>query len=185
VKRTRRFSIAHLLTLLAAFALVGTMFTGLGVASAAENNAVPGVQALLFNIVPGHSPSKCLESAGGTVAVTISTCDVPASGAQLWEVVDTSQSGVVKLVKQGQCLEVAGAGTANGTPLRMATCNGQTNQTFVPTFVSANFYRIRAGHSLGKCLDVKNDVPAEGAPLQLWECLGTGQTNQHFKFVSA
>lgn len=173
--------------LLAAFGLVGTMFTGLGVASAAENNtaakAVPGVQALLFNIVPRHSTSKCLESTSGTV--TISTCESPAVGTQLWQVVDTSQSGVVKLMKQGQCLEVQGAGTANGTPLRMATCNNQSSQTFVPTFVSGSFYRIRAGHSLGKCLDIKNDVPAEGAPLQLWDCLGTGQTNQHFKFVSA
>ena len=171
---------ARLLTLLAAFALLGTMFGGSGVAS-----AVPGVQALLFNIVPGHSTGRCLESSVGSVAVTISTCDSPAAGAQLWQVVDTGQSGVVKLVKQGQCLEVQGAGTANGTPIRMATCNNQSNQTFVPTFVSGSFYRIRAGHSLGRCLDIKNDVPAEGAPLQLWECLGTGQLNQHFKFVSA
>jgi hypothetical protein len=180
---------ARLLTLLAAFALVGTMFTGLGVASAAGNetagNAVPGVQALLFNIVPGHSTSKCLESSLGVAAVTISACESPAASSQLWQVVDTNQSGVVKLMKQGQCLEVQGAGTANGTPVRMATCNNQSNQTFVPTFVSGSFYRIRAGHSLGRCLDIKNDVPAEGAPLQLWECLGTGQTNQHFRFVSA
>lgn len=180
---------ARLLTLLAAFGLVGTMFTGLGVASAAENNtagkAVPGVQALLFNIVSKHSLSKCLESSSGTVAVTISTCESPAVGTQLWQVVDTSQSGVVKIMKQGQCLEVPGASTANNTPLRMATCNNQSSQTFVPTFVSGSFYRIRAGHSLGKCLDIKNDVPEEGAPLQLWDCLGTGQFNQHFKFVSA
>lgn len=182
---------ARLLTLVAAFVLVGTTFTGLGgVASASENatvKAVPGVKTLLFEIRSRYSPSKCLDySAPGPVRLVTCATD-PAAADQLWEVVDGSQPGLNKIrsMSGSNCLDVAGAGTANGTPVNLFPCGTQSNQVFAATFVTGNYYNLRAGHSLGKCLDIKNDVPAEGAPLQLWDCLGTGQFNQHFKFVSA
>lgn len=179
---------ARVWTLLAAFALVGTMFTGLGGVASAESatadKAAPGVQTLLFQIRSRHS-DKCLDNSQPG-PVTQRTCASPAVLSQLWQVVDTTQDGIVKIKStSGQCLDVAGAGTANGTPVNMFGCGTQSNQTFALTFVTGNYYRIRAGHSLGNCLDIKNDVAAEGAPLQLWTCLGTTQFNQHFKFVSA
>jgi hypothetical protein len=187
-KVKRRFSMARVWTLLAAFALVGTMFTGLGGVASAESatadKAAPGVQALLFQIRPRDHDDKCLDSSQSGPVRQV-TCASPAVFSQLWQVLDTSQDGVVKIKsKLGQCLDVAGAGTTNGTPVNVFPCGTQTNQTFVPTFSTGSFYRIRTGHSLGDCLDIKNDVPAEGAPLQLWDCL-PGQTNQQFTFVSA
>jgi ricin-type beta-trefoil lectin protein len=179
---------AGLLTLLTAFALVGTMFTGLGVASAAEkdaaSNAVPGVQTLLFQIHSRYSPTKCLDNSQPG-AVTLRVCADPAPDGQLWQVADSTQGLNNIKSMSGLCLDVAGAGTANGTPVGLFTCNGQTNQKFALLFVTGPYYQARAAHSLTRCLDVKNDVPAEGAPLQLWDCLGGTQTNQQFTFVSA
>lgn len=172
----------RLSALATAFFLAGAMITGLAGTASADT---AGVQTLLFQIQSRYSSGKCLTNApSGTV--TLSTCQSPAVNAQLWQVADGSQSGLIKIMStSGLCLDVAGAGTANGTPVGLFTCGPQSNQSFAPTFVTGNFYRLRAGHSLGKCLDVKNDVPAQGAPLQLWDCLTDNQINQHFTFVSA
>jgi hypothetical protein len=172
----------RLSALVTAFFLAAAMITGVAGTASADTD---GVQTLLFQIQSRYSSGKCLTNAPSG-SVTLSTCQSPAVDAQLWQIADGSQSGLIKILStSGQCLDVAGAGTANGTPVGLFTCGSQTNQSFAPTFVTGNFYRVRAAHSLSKCLDVKNDVPAEGAPLQLWDCLGTGQFNQHFTFVSA
>lgn len=178
----RKLSIGRSTALISAFLLAGGVITGLaGTASAATD----GAQSLLFQIQSRYSSGKCLTNApSGTVR--LSACQSPAVDNQLWQLADGSQSGLVKIMStSGQCLDVAGAGTANGTPVGLFTCGSQSNQSFAPTFVTGSFYRVRAAHSLGKCLDVKNDVPPEGAPLQLWDCLGAEQSNQHFRFVSA
>jgi Ricin-type beta-trefoil lectin domain-like len=176
---------AAMVTLFAAFALVSSMFTG--VASAAENSvaaAPPAVQTLLFQIRPRYSPNKCLDNSQPG-AVTLRACADPAPDGQLWQVTESTQ-GLNNLKSiNGLCLDVANAGTANGTPVGLFTCNGQNNQKFALVFLTGPYYQARAAHSLTKCLDVKNDVAAEGAPLQLWDCLGSTQTNQQFKFVSA
>jgi beta-glucanase (GH16 family) len=67
----------------------------------------------------------------------------------------------------GICLDVAGAATANGTPIQLAHCNGgQAQQWTVGTDGT-----VRA---LGKCLDVAGGGTAAGTAVQLWECNGTG-----------
>ncbi|MFI5494959.1 ThuA domain-containing protein [Actinoplanes sp. NPDC051859] len=67
----------------------------------------------------------------------------------------------------GKCLDVAGAGTADGTKVQLWTCNGTGAQrwTITPT---ATF------HALGKCLDVAGGGTANGTKVQLWTCNGTG-----------
>lgn len=177
-----RRSMGRLSTLLTAFFLAGTMITGLAGTATADTD---GTQTLLFQIQSRYSSSKCLTSApSGTVTQT--ACQSPAADAQLWEVADGGQTGIIRIKSMsGKCLDVAGAGTANGTPLILFTCGTQSNQVFAPIFALGNFYEIRAGHSLTKCLDIKSDAPKEGAPLQLWDCLGAEQSNQHFRFVSA
>ncbi|MFD2797000.1 family 16 glycosylhydrolase [Promicromonospora vindobonensis] len=67
----------------------------------------------------------------------------------------------------GICLDVAGAGTANGTPIQLAHCNGGQAQQW--TVGSDGTVR-----ALGKCLDVAGGGTAAGTAVQLWECNGTG-----------
>ncbi|MET9551505.1 family 16 glycosylhydrolase [Streptomyces sp. NPDC006645] len=67
----------------------------------------------------------------------------------------------------GKCLDVAGASSANGTPVQLYDCNGSGAQQWSR---GAND-SLRA---LGKCLDVKDNSTADGAQLQLWDCAGSG-----------
>ncbi|MFD4585734.1 ricin-type beta-trefoil lectin domain protein [Streptomyces sp. NPDC058434] len=67
----------------------------------------------------------------------------------------------------GKCLDVAGANTANGTPVQLHTCNGSTAQRWTV----GGDGTIRA---LGKCLDAASAGTADGTRVQLWDCNGTG-----------
>lgn len=67
----------------------------------------------------------------------------------------------------GKCVDVAGANSANGTPVQLWDCNGTNAQRWT----IAGDGSIRA---LGKCLDVTSGSTANGAKIQLWDCNGTG-----------
>jgi hypothetical protein len=66
----------------------------------------------------------------------------------------------------GKCIDVAGAATANGTPVQLYSCN----QTAAQQWLLAPDGTVRA---LGKCLDVSNSGTANGSLVQLWDCNGT------------
>ncbi|MET7748434.1 glycosyl hydrolase family 18 protein [Micromonospora sp. NPDC005367] len=67
----------------------------------------------------------------------------------------------------GKCVDVAAAGTTNGTPIQLYTCNGTNAQRW--TVGSDGTLR-----ALGKCADVTSAGTANGTKIQLWECNGTG-----------
>jgi GH18 family chitinase len=67
----------------------------------------------------------------------------------------------------GKCVDVAGAGTANGTAVQLYTCNGTAAQRW--TVGSDGTLR-----ALGKCADVTAGSTANGAQVQLYDCNGTG-----------
>jgi len=66
----------------------------------------------------------------------------------------------------GKCVDVDNSGTANGTAVRLWTCNG----------TGAQRWTVQSGtlRALGKCLDVASSGTANGTLTQLWECNGTG-----------
>lgn len=67
----------------------------------------------------------------------------------------------------GMCVDVAGASSADGTPIQLHGCNGVDAQKW--TLGSDDTVR-----ALGKCLDVQSGSAADGAVVQLWTCNGTG-----------
>jgi hypothetical protein len=67
----------------------------------------------------------------------------------------------------GKCVDVAGANTANGTPVQLYDCNGTNAQRW--TFAADGSVR-----ALGKCMDVTAGSTANGAKVQLYDCNGTG-----------
>ncbi|SBT46416.1 glycosyl hydrolase family 18 protein [Micromonospora narathiwatensis] len=67
----------------------------------------------------------------------------------------------------GKCVDVAAAGTANGTAIQLYTCNGTAAQNWTVGTDGT----LRA---LGKCADVTSGSTANGAKIQLWDCNGTG-----------
>ncbi|MER7182452.1 family 16 glycosylhydrolase [Streptomyces hyaluromycini] len=66
----------------------------------------------------------------------------------------------------GKCVDVAGANTANGTPVDLYDCNGTAAQQWTV----GSDGTIRA---LGKCLDVTSGGTADGTTVQLYDCNGT------------
>lgn len=68
----------------------------------------------------------------------------------------------------GLCLDIAGANSANGTPVQVVTCNGNAAQDWT---INNNDHTIRG---LGKCLDVANASTANGAVVQIHDCNGSG-----------
>ncbi|MGA5304848.1 glycoside hydrolase family protein [Nucisporomicrobium flavum] len=66
----------------------------------------------------------------------------------------------------GQCVDVAGANSANGTAVQLWDCNGTAAQRWTVDG--------EAVQALGKCLDVAAASRADGARVQLYECNGTG-----------
>jgi GH18 family chitinase len=76
----------------------------------------------------------------------------------------------------GKCVDVAAAGTANGTAVQLYACNGTNAQTWTVGTDGT----VRA---LGKCLDVASAGTANGTQIQLWDCNGTGA--QVWRYTSA
>nr|WP_202036219.1 lectin [Streptomyces mexicanus] len=76
----------------------------------------------------------------------------------------------------GKCVDVAGANSANGTPVQLYDCNGTAAQQW--TVGSDGTLR-----ALGKCLDVTDNGTADGSTVQLWDC--TGGPNQKWVVTDA
>jgi chitinase len=66
----------------------------------------------------------------------------------------------------GKCVDVAAAGTANGTAIQLYDCNGTNAQQWTVTGGTLQ--------ALGKCMDVTSAGTANGTKVQLWDCNGTG-----------
>jgi hypothetical protein len=73
------------------------------------------------------------------------------------------------------CLDVAGGGTADGTPVRLYACNGTPAQTWVPNTTSIGGPAQLVNPQSGKCLDDPDGIttPPGGPPIQLqiWDCI--------------
>ncbi|MDI9835667.1 family 16 glycosylhydrolase [Streptomyces sp. KAU_LT] len=95
--------------------------------------------------------------------VSVTTGDSPTGG--------TTVRGIA-----GKCMDVAGANTANGTPVQLYDCNGTAAQQWT----AGSDGSLRA---LGKCLDATGNGTADGTPLQLWDC--TGGANQKWTVSAA
>ncbi|MFJ7065778.1 ricin-type beta-trefoil lectin domain protein [Streptomyces sp. NPDC101115] len=70
------------------------------------------------------------------------------------------QSGIA-----GKCLDVSGAGTADGTAVQTWSCGDGANQYW-------SAYTGGTLRSMGKCLDAAGAGTANGTKVQLWACHG-------------
>ncbi|WP_345033252.1 ricin-type beta-trefoil lectin domain protein [Kutzneria kofuensis] len=110
---------------------------------------------------------KCAQAGA---QVVISDCD--GSAAQTW----TVRNGT--LVNSGQCMDVTGQGTANGTLVELWECNGGSNQQWT----QASDGSLRSAQS-GKCLDDPGFSTTNGTQLEIWDC--NGGSNQRWQLPAA
>ncbi|MEU6482208.1 ricin-type beta-trefoil lectin domain protein [Streptomyces sp. NPDC047017] len=70
----------------------------------------------------------------------------------------------------GKCLDVAGGGKTNGTPVQVYTCNGGAAQKWQLWGSENGGYRLMNPNSSLKCLDVAGASAADGAKIQIRDC---------------
>jgi chitinase len=81
-------------------------------------------------------------------------------------------TGPIKSGYAGKCVDVAAAGTANGTAVQLYDCNGTNAQNW--TVASDGSLQ-----ALGKCMDVTAAGTANGTQVQLYDCNGTAAQKWH------
>jgi glucosylceramidase len=84
-------------------------------------------------------------------------------------------------VASSKCLDVAGAGSANGTAVGQLTCNSTAqNQHWLLVPLGDGYYRIMARHAQTQALEVAGGTGAtgNGAKTQIWGYVGS--TNQQW-----
>src|SRR5438477_1192075 len=84
-------------------------------------------------------------------------------------------------VTPGKCIDVSGAGTADGTNIQQWTCNGSAGQSFRVDVLADGSARLVNPNS-NKCVDVAGAGTANGTNIHLWTCNGTGA--QSFRIES-
>jgi len=85
-------------------------------------------------------------------------------------------------VNTANCLDIAGASTADGAAVQEYTCNGTGAQTFRAVALDGTYFQI-VNSASGKCLDVAANATANGTKIDLYTCNGTSA--QAFKFVAS
>jgi beta-glucanase (GH16 family) len=86
------------------------------------------------------------------------------------------------LARPGACMDVAGAGTADGTNIQEWTCNGSGAQAFRLDDLGGGWSRI-VNASSNKCVDVAWNGTADGTNIQLAACNGSGAQAWRFDDV--
>ncbi|MFJ7149008.1 ricin-type beta-trefoil lectin domain protein [Streptomyces sp. NPDC100445] len=76
----------------------------------------------------------------------------------------------------GKCLDVAGGGKTNGTPVQVYTCNGGAAQQWQMWATYDGGRTLRNANS-GKCLEVLNGGNADGTKIQIRDC-GSAKAQQ-------
>jgi hypothetical protein len=81
--------------------------------------------------------------------------------------------GEIHAVGAGQCVDVPGSTTTEGTQLQIWDCNGGSNQLW--THTSANQLTVYGG---ADCMDATGGATTPGTKVQIWPC--NGGTNQQW-----
>jgi hypothetical protein len=137
--------------------------------SPARTNQLYAASVPTASIV-SYASGKCIDvtSEGQTgIPLEIWQC----SPITAWKTWAFYSDGTIR--SQGHCMTVAG-GSANGTPIEVAGCNGGASQRF-----NLNNAHDLVNIAADKCVDVKDQKTDNGTPLQLWSCGGTSNQKWH------
>src|SRR5262245_15789451 len=135
-------------------------------------------------LTPQNVTSKRMDLAGANTAngTKVQIWAANGSAAQSWVFsnVGVTPAGNYRIsssVSGTACLDVAGAGTANGTKVQIWQCNGTNAQSWnvVP---AGGAFELHPANAPGSCLDVTGFSTTDGTQLQIWQC--SGNSNQRW-----
>ncbi|MCD0484792.1 ricin-type beta-trefoil lectin domain protein [Streptacidiphilus sp. ASG 303] len=109
--------------------------------------------------------SLCISAGSGRDGqrLSVAACS-PSSAPELWEV---RSDGTIR--SMGLCMDAAGAGTANGTAVQVARCNGGEAQHFV---LNASYDLVNV--NAHRCVSLAGGSTGPGTVLELRDCNGKG-----------
>ncbi len=139
-----------------------------GQSASGTQASYPGSTAFTINV--GNTPN-CASS----VPQPTASCGGPPPPPPPPGDMGPSNDGIIKLVDRNaaKCLDISGAGSADGTKIQQWTCNGTGAQTFQMKDIGGGAFNLVNPNS-GKCVDVSGAKTADGTKIQLWTCNGTG-----------
>ncbi|MET8973711.1 RICIN domain-containing protein [Streptomyces hydrogenans] len=165
------------------------------VAPAAQEQATAGAALAAAGSVTikNRYNDRCLRAKGDVAGfdAQLTNCDA-GDARQWWDIVwvYTAAGGYYELrnAANGLCLDADwGSIGANGTRMQVWTCEGtaQTNQHWRmrPITNLPNTYAVTV-ETNNRCLDGHfQTIEQNPGRVQLWDCLGTGQINQHWRIA--
>ncbi len=117
------------------------------------------------HLVSGVSASLCIDDSGSTAdgsPVTLHTCDA-TNANQIWNL--NPDHTITLNTAPNKCLDITGAGTANGSKIQLRTCTGGVNQVW---------HLESAGQiwnpNSKRCIDDPNSSTTVGTQLQIYDC---------------
>ncbi|GAA0811340.1 ricin-type beta-trefoil lectin domain protein [Spirilliplanes yamanashiensis] len=134
-----------------------------------DNGCTPGTPG---NPPPAGSGNRLISNWNGKCIDVPNWNYAPGQRLHVWDCLDiTSQAfefvGGTLRSQNNLCMDVAGAATADGTPIQLATCNGHQAQQFVLS-AAGDLVNPMAN----KCVDIAEWNGNNGALLHLWTCVG-------------
>jgi endo-1,4-beta-xylanase len=124
--------------------------------------------------IVGRASNRCVDISGLNTAdgTPIQIWDCTGNWNQRW----SSSNGALRNPQSGKCLNAPG--TANGTRVTLATCNGGTAQQW-QIRSNGNIANVQSG----RCLDAVGQGSGNGTLLQIYDCVAAGQANQQWQVV--
>jgi hypothetical protein len=113
--------------------------------------------------IVGSQSGRCVTAPSQTAGTQVQLQDCAGQPGQAW----TYTAGRQLQDAGAMCLDASGAGTGNGTPVIVWTCNGQANQQW-----NVNADGTITGVQSGLCLDATGAGTANGTKIILWSCHG-------------
>ncbi|WKB53322.1 RICIN domain-containing protein [Eleftheria terrae] len=133
---------------------------------------------LTLALVAGAALTACGGGDSGNNGERAAAADTAARAAA--QAAGTLAPGryVLANARSGKCMDVAGAGSADGVNIQQANCNGSAAQSFDLAEVAPGEYKLLNAGS-GKAVDVANGSTADGANIQQWS--DNGSAAQRFR----
>jgi len=113
---------------------------------------------------------KCVDTEGldqgrNGAAVQVGDCHTFAADQHWYHAADGTLHTLGVAAPGSKCLSISGGGTADGTKIELARCDGGGAQVWLQQSNGT----LRNPHS-GRCLDDPDGNQADGVQLQIWEC---------------
>src|SRR6184192_57341 len=110
-----------------------------------------------------------------SVMLVAAGCAGTVGGDEIFGTTSVTVGSIYHLVRKGSgdCLDIAGAASADGTNVRQWSCSDSDGQSFRVEDAGGGTVRL-VNPASDKCVDISGAGTANGTNIQLWTCNSSG-----------